>query len=343
MKPLARGAALLTLPLLFAACTINTGQTNQRAQYAPTAPPPDSSPPGPRSPLSAEGYQLQAPRQVVTAPLFLPGSAVRQLVSYQVVNGMAVMEGDILLGPAQNVAMLYAMPRTSPFGVKRPVTLKDSSSLWPKGDIPYVIDASVSQSQSQNIAWAIGQVNETELNVRPRTSADKDYVLFKDSGSDCSSYIGRIGGAQPIQVADCGRGSIIHEMLHAAGFYHEQSRGDRDDFITIAWDEISPAYKSNFEKRDGRGQDIGAYDYSSIMHYSSKAFSKSGKATIIPKQSGATIGQRDGLSNGDRAAISTLYGTGTPTTTCARSTFYVGLMARLRCLRSYKWSILLMG
>ncbi len=319
----ARGAlALVALPLMLAACTVTSGRSGQQAHYAPTAPPPDNAPPGPKSPLNAEGYQLQSARQVVSAPLFLPGSPVRQLVNYQVVNGMAVMEGDILLGPAQSVPLRYAMPRTTPFGVKGAVALSDTSHLWPKGEIPYAIDPSVSPSQSANIQWAIGQVNETELNVRPRSSSDKDYVLFKDTGSDCSSYIGRIGGAQAIQVADCGRGSIIHEMLHAAGFYHEQSRGDRDSYITIVWDEISPAYKSNFEKRDGRGQDIGGYDYGSIMHYSSKAFSKSGKPTIIPKQAGVTIGQREGMSTGDRAAISQLYGSGSsaPPTTAPPTT-----------------------
>jgi astacin len=261
-----------------------------------------------------ETYHPTSLRQASSALIYLAGNALQQLVSFEVVDGMAVLDGDILLGPATFVPFRFGVPQFS-FGsdTKSAVARSSRSDLWPGSVIPYEIEPSVSPEKVAWIQWAVQHVNQTPLRMRPATGADQDRVFFRDSGesSGCYSYLGRIGGPQEIQVGGCGvRGSVVHEILHAAGFYHEQSRGDRDDFIQIFWDEIDPGHRSNFEIRGARGQDIGAYDYSSIMHYGSRAFSRTGRPTIVPRQAGAPIGQREGLSQLDRAAIQQLYGQG---------------------------------
>ena len=45
------------------------------------------------------------------------------------------------------------------------------------------------------------------------------------------------------------------------------------------------------------------------MHYRRFAFSKNGLPTIVPKQSGVILGQRNGLSAGDIAAVHHMYRT----------------------------------
>ena len=56
----------------------------------------------------------------------------------------------------------------------------------------------------------------------------------------CWSIIGRSGGRQLLKMGNfCLQlGTAIHEAMHAAGFYHEQSRYDRDNYVKIFWNNI---------------------------------------------------------------------------------------------------------
>jgi Notch-like protein len=87
------------------------------------------------------------------------------------------------------------------------------------------------------------------------------------------------------------KGTIVHELLHALGFWHEQSRPDRDDYITLALENVRADLAYNFDKYTLNDVDLlgTAYDYESIMHYEWDAFSINGKATIIPKKAGVEL------------------------------------------------------
>ena len=52
--------------------------------------------------------------------------------------------------------------------------------------------------------------------------------------------VGDLKNGQNLSIgAGCDYKAIVeHEILHALGFYHEQSRMYRDDYVTIWWDEI---------------------------------------------------------------------------------------------------------
>lgn len=80
-------------------------------------------------------------------------------------------------------------------------------------------------------------------------------------------------------------GTVLHELMHACGFLHEQNRSERDTYITINWRNVKAGTENNFEKASASTTSafgVG-YDYGSVMHYSANAFSKNGQPTIVPK------------------------------------------------------------
>ncbi|XP_075044351.1 embryonic protein UVS.2-like isoform X2 [Mixophyes fleayi] len=163
----------------------------------------------------------------------------------------------------------------------------------------------------------------TCVQFTPRT-VELDYLQII-AGSGCWSLIGKVGGRQSLSLdTECvGRGTIQHELNHALGFIHEQSRSDRDDYIDIIQGNIIPGTEVNFLKYDSNNLGL-EYDYSSVMHYGRYAFSNSLWAdtpTIVPKPDASKpIGQRYGLSTLDIAKINKLYQCGVCRTLLSNST-----------------------
>ncbi|KAM4723167.1 dorsal-ventral patterning tolloid-like protein 1 [Rhinophrynus dorsalis] len=141
-------------------------------------------------------------------------------------------------------------------------------------------------------------------------SEENDYLSIT-SKRGCWSSVGRMEGAQELSLSTSGcirLGTIQHELNHALGFHHEQSRSDRNNYVTINTQYIDPEHIQNFRLEDTNNLGL-EYDYSSVMHYPSNAFSNtSGKMTIVPKPDPTVhIGQRYGLSTLDIAKINRLY------------------------------------
>lgn len=228
-------------------------------------------------------------------------------IGYAEIDGEAIFEGDIVLDPGI-LQLIEDAPGEGLGRAAQPLSAWPER-LWPAGEIPYVVDADL--PLAGRVADAIAHLHaETPLRLVPRED-QSDYVRFMD-GDGCASYVGRIGGAQGIEIAaGCSVGSVVHEILHAAGAWHEQARRDRDGHVRVLWENVEPGKEHNFATYDTwgiEGVDLGEYDLKSIMHYGSYAFSKNGGPTLVRKDGGGTFkGQRKGLSPGDVAGLEALY------------------------------------
>ena len=199
----------------------------------------------------------------------------------------------------------------------RSIAVADDVQLWPNGIIPFTIDSTLPVSSSAAALEAVERWNEVGgISLMPLDEVQRmSAVPVTDSinflpGDFCASWVGRQGGQQEVWVsANCAAGSVMHEIGHVLGLEHEHTRPDRDQYITIHWDNITPDKQHNFDLAPAGSRLPDVYDYASIMHYGTHNFSSNGRATISSADGVTrTIGQRTAPSDGDIAAIASLYG-----------------------------------
>jgi len=198
---------------------------------------------------------------------------------------------------------------------------------WPNGIIPYDISAITNANDRKTITdamntlmYAVGTpiAGSNQRNAciffRPRQSTDKTYFKIQ-YGNGCSAHVGQVTSQQAtmtLQQNGCFYSRTIqHELMHVIGFFHEQSRPDRDEFLQINLANVQSSMTHNFNKYAWGStvfQQGSAYDYGSIMHYETTAFSMNGKPTMVPRKAGAVIGKAEVLSGTDIAEVRHFYG-----------------------------------
>eukprot|EP00058_Branchiostoma_floridae_P015247 XP_002600735.1 hypothetical protein BRAFLDRAFT_83478 [Branchiostoma floridae] len=187
--------------------------------------------------------------------------------------------------------------------------------LWPGGVVPYHIEEPLRGSN-----LAVNAINDAITDYHKytclrfiRRTNQTAYISFVD-GLGCSSPVGYYGRVNRITLSSVcwTRGTVIHEIAHSVGFWHEQSRPDRDDFVEIVWDNIPVANRHNFNLKENVNSLGSPYDYQSIMHYKSTAFGLNRRVTIRTTDASQQdkIGQREGLSERDITQLNLRYNCG---------------------------------
>lgn len=228
-------------------------------------------------------------------------------VTYTAIDGLAVFEGDIILGTIEEMEAVKQSVENPEPDVEAAAAISGNQFRWPGGVIPFDIAAGLPNQQRVTDAINHLQAN-TNLRFPARTN-QQNWIRFQN-GSGCSSRVGMVGGVQTITIGTgCDWPRVVHEICHAAGLWHEQSREDRDRFVIIHLDNVTAANRHNFNQHITDGDDIGPYDYDSLMHYGRRDFAiDTTKDTITPTPDPTrAIGQRRGLSQGDIIAINALY------------------------------------
>ncbi|XP_034246683.1 high choriolytic enzyme 1-like isoform X2 [Thrips palmi] len=238
----------------------------------------------------------------------LPDGGVSELLTNSIFQGSG---DDDSITKGEEGSFIEGDIRPPPQGFSRN-GLTDENRRWKDAIVPYKIEGNFTKEELGFVSQTIASYNRnTCIRIIPKRPKDKDYIAVINSKSGCWSYLGRIGGRQELNLAKgCFNGkpgTTIHEFMHAMGFTHEQNRADRDDYVTINWENIVKGHENNFKKNTATSAYGVKYDFNSVMHYALTAFSKNKKQTITPKNYKGEVGQRNGLSAGDAAKLNAMY------------------------------------
>jgi hypothetical protein len=252
-------------------------------------------------------------------------TAFGQYTTLTLPKGYVQVEGDIITTEDKAAQLLADRQGLQ---VRHPNFAFVPSRLWPNRVVPFEFDAGVTAPDRSVFLtamkwWSNSFPGVVTINFRLRTTEPgflRLVVANPGFVGGSTDYVGYSGGTVTITVHSnaVNAGLIAHELGHALGLWHEQSRNDRDAFVTVNYAVILSGDSSQFDK-DSPQSTFGNYDYDSIMHYGACAFSvftnscecldetRRTITTAFPEQQ-CKIGQRGRLSAMDKRSMAFMYG-----------------------------------
>lgn len=219
-------------------------------------------------------------------------------VPFDLIGQYVVAYGDILIGRANK-----------PDFPKSGFIEAPKMQLWETNEIPFSIHNTL--KNPERVMRTIQYFNShTPVKFVPY-DGQPDSIVFVPGEDLCLSYLGRVQGHQPIYLSDkCSEREIGHEILHALGFVHEQSRPDRDRYLRILWPNIQEQHQDQFMTvPEGLFEALRErpFDYRSVMLYHAEAFAKQPGLLTLESLGQAIDPVASGLSDEDLARIWLLY------------------------------------
>jgi len=237
------------------------------------------------SPLSLELQQeLQKKGLVVIGDMILPE---------EVVHDPKAEDGEI--------GLRYVLKSTRP---------------WPGGIVYYQFAPNIStRERSEFLAYCAEMSQYAKVSCQARTTNQRNYIYVeKTTENVCGlTYLGMVGGRQPFKIRCWRRRTIQHELMHAFGVSHEHNRMDRDEYITVLWDNIQDPVRRQFFKVSLSQVSLylNYYDFDSILHYDSYSGSSNGQMVFFRNDTRGPVRQSERMSFGDHYTLYALCG-GTP-------------------------------
>jgi hypothetical protein len=202
-------------------------------------------------------------------------------ITYYEMDGRKIMGGDMVLSDAE----LSDRPQKEQkgTGVK--------GNRWPNGNVWYIFSGGTRAARADVLAamraWeAVTKLRFIDVSGYGSGIGTHVSITFNPSAGNAAAVGYQAVKGQYCNLGNLGVGVAVHELGHTIGMNHEQIRSDRDRYIKINFNNITPNWKSQYVKNSAGVDDLvntseKGFDFNSIMLYPSRTYCTGGNPIVF--------------------------------------------------------------